>query len=87
MRRQTDDTVPAKLYGSRLVYIDMSGLGGDDCLIVVENAVDDRGIGLCAAGQKPDLGVRSLASLTDALLGPFGPFVEAIGEALFIVGF
>ena len=74
-----------KLDGTGLMDIDMTTAYTDNTLILVEHRVDGRGIGLSAASQKEDLGIRQPAGFTDTILGAFAELIESIRSGMGVI--
>ncbi len=84
--REGDDLVPSCLNGTGLVHVDVSRLGGEHSLPRPEDAVNDGGVGLCAAHEKVHGCVWAAARLPDAFARTCGVGVEAVAGCLFHVG-
>ena len=78
--------VAAKLDGTRLVAGDMAGLGGNNALVGRKQHVNHRRVGLCAAHQEKYIGIRSLAGLTDKLLGTLGVCIGTVAGLRLHIG-
>ncbi len=52
VRRQGDYFMPRSLYSSRLMHVDMSGVGTYHTVVATCHEVDDSGIGLSASDKK-----------------------------------
>ena len=76
-----------KLHGTRLMNIDMTAAHADDTLILIEHGVDGGGVGLGAASEEENLGIRQAASLADAVLSTLAERVETIRSGFGIVMF
>ena len=85
VRWQDDDFVPTGLDGSRLVYVDMSAVDGDDTLVARQDAIDDGSICLSTAYEEVDVGIGALTCLAYFLTRRLTPLVEAIRLTLLIV--
>ena len=60
----------------------VAGLGAQHTLIAPKKGIDDGGVGLCAAHQKVNFGIRALAGMADLLFGGFAEGIEAIALGL-----
>ena len=84
---QGDNLVFGKLDCTCLMHIDMSGIDSYHSLVLIEQRVDDGGVGLCTAREEEDVGFGILARQFDFLLGHVGKDVKAIGCSLLVIGF
>ena len=87
MMGQGDDLMSCELHGSRLVNVNMSRVGAQYALVGLQHAVDDRGVGLCATGEEPDLRLGDFTSLTDQCPCMFAEAVVAVALRALGVGF
>ena len=84
--RQGEHLVAAVLDGAGFVGGDMPAFGGNHPLPGAEERVDHDGVGLRAAGQKPDRRVRHAAGGADFLPGGFGKGIQAVARRFFQIG-
>ena len=80
------DLVARGLDGAGLMGVDVAGVGGDDRLVGLQKRVDDHQIGLGAAHQKVDVGVRGLAQAADQIGGGLAAGVHAVAAGLLRIG-
>ena len=78
--RDCDDFVLGKLYGSRLVYVDMAGIHRYHALILVQKGIYDRGVGLGATGEKEYVCVVIVACLHDLTLCLLAKLIIAVWQ-------
>ena len=68
--RQRDHLVAARLYSARFMNGNVAGLRRENALIARKHGVNRNGVGLRAAFQKINAGIRRLACLADERAGP-----------------
>ena len=72
--------------GAGLMYIDVTGGGTDDAFKAFKQGIDHKGICLCTAGKKADVGFRCIAEAADLFLGALTDFIAAIACIFFALG-
>ena len=66
---------------------DMPGLGSDYSLVGMQNCIDDGCIGLCAAYEEKDCGVRCLTGRTNLISCRFRVRIRPVSGGLLQIGF
>ena len=84
---QGDDLVAGGLDGAGLVAVDVAADGGQNALPGAEDGGNDRGVGLGAAHQEVDIGLRRLAGGPDLLPGGVAVLVLAVAHGLHHIRF
>lgn len=85
--RERDHLVAARLNCARLMNGNMTGLGGENPFVARKNRVNRDGIGLRAALEEEDAGLRRPAGLTDEAAGIFGKLILAVARRRNKIGF
>ena len=85
--RQRYHFMAGSLDGRGFVHVDMAGIDGDHGLVGTHHAINDGGIGLRAAHQEEDFGIRCAAGHAYLLLGLFAIYIKSIGCRRLGIGF
>ena len=75
--------MPTELYRTRFVYSDMPGLRCDNSLVLMEERIDNRCIGLSTADQKMHRRIRAVARVSDTGTRSLTIFIGSVSSRLF----
>ena len=85
--RERDHLVAARFNSARLMNGNVTGLGGQNPFAACKNRVNRDGVGLRAALEEEDAGLRRPAGLTDEAAGIFGKLILAVARRRNKIGF
>ena len=85
MLREGEHLMPRHLHGTRLMNVDMSGVGCQDPFIELQHRVDDHHIGLSTANQEEHFSIRTLTSLDDLFAGSLTKLVKTVTGSEFLI--